>query len=205
MNKKIPFILSIIALAVSLAAIYLVLSKGSDENHAGLIVSSLSVLVTALVGWQIYTLIDLRSYEKQFQKQLSEFDKLDKRFKEESELIKSDIRAELIMTICNNFVDVLSPSPIIGCKMFTDVVLEQMIDVAAIDAYNGNMERLKVTISTICDIIDNNPIAIPESSQSKINATIHERICDMRDNSKSSFAIQLLNDLNDKISSLPTF
>lgn len=59
-------ILSFIVFALTLA-VYVILDQGISyiDNSAGLLVGSLSALVTILIGWQIYQIVDISSTKKE--------------------------------------------------------------------------------------------------------------------------------------------
>lgn len=66
MRKSLQGLLCVIALLASVAALVVSLLRNStsDVDYPSLLVSVLSVLVTALIGWNIYTIFDFNSRKK---------------------------------------------------------------------------------------------------------------------------------------------
>ncbi len=61
--KKTSVILSVVATILSLLALYIAISNPTKDNSANLI-ATLGVLGTVLIGWQIFSFINLFQYEK---------------------------------------------------------------------------------------------------------------------------------------------
>lgn len=67
-------VLSVLASALSISAICLYAYKSIDNTAlCSTILSVLTILVTVIIGWQIYVLLDLRKYQEDFKDLEKEF------------------------------------------------------------------------------------------------------------------------------------
>lgn len=91
-------VLSIVATILSIVACLLVIARIEPItiDWLGVLAGVLSLLVTALIGWNIYTFIDIKGAEKKLEKFREEFEK-----KTESTCaeVRSDLRAEILNTV----------------------------------------------------------------------------------------------------------
>lgn len=69
--KKIPVVLSIVALVLSLFSLYVVCMNPTNDSVAPNLIATLGIICTVLIGWQIFSFIDFRSSEKKI-KELEE-------------------------------------------------------------------------------------------------------------------------------------
>ena len=93
--KKTSFVLSSVALVLSLFSLYMACINPEKDSSPNLI-ATLGIICTVLIGWQIFALIDLRSYEKKLSNLESRLIKnerdqsaLEKRLNDNSKSLKS--------------------------------------------------------------------------------------------------------------------
>ena len=86
--KKLNLILSILAITISIVAICTSLKVFDIGNTAylGLAVATLSTLVLVLIGWNIYTVIDVRSIKDEIDNKINQLIKV------KGDEIKSEIK-----------------------------------------------------------------------------------------------------------------
>ena len=69
MKRRIPILLSIISIAVSIIALCCALPSNTYSfDYMGILVGILAILVTVLIAWQIYTFIDIKNKSEDLDK-----------------------------------------------------------------------------------------------------------------------------------------
>ena len=94
--KNVGFILSILAIILSILAICFSLPRTElSFDYLGLIIGILGVLVTVLIGWNIYAVIDFRQEKQRLIQYFNEQ-------KSDIHLLGSDLRTTFLNQLSNN-------------------------------------------------------------------------------------------------------
>lgn len=147
----------IVSLVISIVAICLAAPRTTQTafDYQGIIVGALSMLVTALIGWQIYNIINIQSSLDKFAHKMSKIDQLEEEYRK--------------MDIYNDAQTYESISHILYTQMryceALDGTLKALNRYSQVETYKDSQACINICIGNCASILQQLIIPIGETSQ----------------------------------------
>lgn len=147
-KEHIPYYISILSLIVSGIAIGVSFyrTKELSMDYMGVIVGILSLLVTALLTWNIYTVIDVKSIREDYEELKSKMDTEKKRLRDYVNIIQNFTMSNIRLTE-NRYGDAL------GLYCNAAIELNRMIGEYGLNRNSGEFELMNRNINMAISII----------------------------------------------------
>ncbi len=141
-----PIFISLLSVVISGVSLAIVLSRSTDlgVDYMGLIVGVLALLITILIGWNIYNAIDFRENEKRLESKIS---------KAEQDIALSNLRSDCLNY--HTFADLylnLRDTPAFDAFKYMNLSIMAAQTAYAMGDYGFASARVKGLLSSIVDL-----------------------------------------------------
>lgn len=129
--------------------------KELDFDYYGVIVGVISVLVTLLLGWNIYSVIDIKAAKKEFELELKKNQLSLREFKNQFDTLELDIY-KISYENLQNYIDILSGSGLVEDDRKEAAILRVYCRLLVIHHRLKNASDYSETLDGIYDFYKNN-------------------------------------------------